>query len=174
MPKPLTAENAYPTTEGISRDAYALRIISPAYAASAGELNAILLYLYQSLCFKAEGYGGYAETIEAIAIAEMFHLKLLGETIVALGAAPVFTACPPAMFNFYSTKFVTYSRTLVCMAEDGVRAEREAIRMYERMLRWLRNEKVCEIISRILEDERLHLAAFEEILCGLKAGGARG
>lgn len=168
MPKPLTAENSYPTTEGIGHDACALRIISPAYAAPAGELNAILLYLYQSLCFKAAGYSDYAGQIEAIAIAEMFHLKLLGETIVALGAAPVFTFCPPAMFNFYSTKFVTYSRTLVCMAEDGVRAERSAIRQYERMLCNLRNDRVRAIVSRIIEDERLHLAAFENILCALK------
>ena len=168
MPKPLIAESSYPTTEGISRDAYTLRIISPAYAAPAGELNAILLYLYQSLCFKAAGYAEYAETIESIAVAEMFHLKLLGETIVALGAAPVFTACPPAMFNFYSTKFVTYSHTLICMAEDGVCAEMSAIRQYERMLCKLRNDRVCEIIDRILEDERLHLAAFKNILCALK------
>ena len=168
MPKPLTTENAYPTTEGISCDAYALRIISPAYAAPIGELNAILLYLYQSLCFKAAGYSEYADTIESIAIAEMFHLKLLGETIVALGAAPVFTACPPAMFNFYSTKYVTYSRSLICMAEDGVHAEKSAIRQYERMLCNLRNVKVSEIIARILEDERLHFAAFENILRALK------
>ena len=168
MPKPLTAENDYPATEEVGRDAYSLRIISPAYAAPAGELNAILLYLYQSLCFKAAGYADYAETIESIAIAEMFHLKLLGETITALGAAPVFTACPPGMFSFYSTKYVTYSHTLVCMAEDGVHAERAAIRQYERMLCNLRNERVSAIISRILEDERLHLAAFENILRGLK------
>ena len=73
------------------------------------------------------------------------------------------------MFNFYSAKFVSYSRSLVCMAEDDVRAEKQAIHDYERMLRVLKNAKVKEIIERILEDERLHLAAFEDILHSLKS-----
>lgn len=166
---PLTANKPFPTTKGICHDAYSLRVISPAYAAPSSELNAILQYLYHYHFFKSNGCDEFAQTIENIAIAEMIHLKLLGATILALGAAPVYTANPPAMFNFYSAKYVTYSRTLVCMAEDDVRAEKQAIRGYERMLKLLRNEKVKEIISRILEDEKLHLAAFEHILCSLKS-----
>lgn len=55
------------------------------------------------------------------------------------------------------------------MAEDDVRAEKQAIHDYERMLRVLKNAKLKEIIERILEDERLHLAAFEDILHSLKS-----
>lgn len=169
MPSPLTADRPFPSTEGLCPDAYSLRVISPAYATPAGELNAILQYLYHYHHFNANGYSEFADTIERIAIAEMFHLKLIGSVILALGAAPVYTANPPSMFNFYSAKFVTYSRSLVCMAEDDVRAEREAIRGYERMLRMLKNQKLKDIIERILEDEKLHLAAFEHILCSLKS-----
>lgn len=169
MPKPLIVEKPYPTTEGLCPDAYSLRIISPAYATPLGELNAIMQYLYHYHHFNANGYKEFAETIESISISEMIHLKLLGATILALGAAPVYTSNPPALFNFYSAKFVTYSRTLVCMAEDDVRAEKQAIRGYERMLCTLRNQRVKDIIERILEDERLHLAAFEKILCALKS-----
>ena len=168
MSRPMIADRSFPSTEGIVRDAYSLRVISPAYAAPAGELNAVLQYMYHYFHFKDGGYLDFAETIESIAVAEMLHLKLLGETVLAVGAAPLYTANPPAMFNFYSAKFVTYSRTLVCMAEDDVRAEKQAIRGYERMLGLLRNEKVKDIIARILEDEKLHLAAFENILRSLK------
>ena len=169
MPKPMTADKPFPTTEGLCRDAYSLRVISPAYATPASELNAILQYLYHYHHFKACGYADFADTIESIAIAEMMHLKLLGASILALGAAPIYTANPPALFNFYSSKFVTYSRSLVCMAEDDVRAEKQAIHDYERILRVLKNAKVKEIIERILEDERMHLAAFEDILHSLKS-----
>lgn len=169
MPSPLTENKPFPTTDGLCPDAFTLRIISPAYAAPTGELNAILQYLYHYYHFNACGYKKFAETIESIAISEMIHLKLLGEVITALGASPVYTFNPPAMFNFYSAKFVSYSRSLVCMAEDDVRAEKQAIHDYERMLRVLKNAKVKEIIERILEDERLHLAAFEDILHSLKS-----
>ena len=168
MPSPLTAKQPFPSTDDICPDAYSLRVISPAYASPVGELNAILQYTYHALCFKAKGYEEYAATIEDISVAEMLHLELLGSTIAALGAAPVFTANPPGMYNFYSAKYVIYSRTLVCMIEDDIRAEKQAIRGYERMLCMLKNEKVKAIIARILEDERLHLAAFEKILCELK------
>ena len=169
MPKPLTAENSFPTTDGICPDAYSLRVISPAYASPTGELNAIMQYVYHSLHFKVCVYVDFAKTIQSIAMAEMIHLELLGSTILALGAPPVFTANPPGLFNFYSSKYVTYSRSLKCMAEDDIRAERHAIHSYERILHRLKNEKVEEIIVRILEDERLHLAAFEGILCALKS-----
>lgn len=169
MPSPLTENKPFPTTDGLCPDAFTLRIISPAYAAPTGELNAILQYLYHYYHFNACGYKKFAETIESIAISEMIHLKLLGEVITALGASPVYTFNPPTMFNFYSAKFVSYSRSLVCMAEDDVRAEKQAIHDYERMLRVLKNAKIKEIIERILEDERLHLAAFEDILHSLKS-----
>ena len=129
----------------------------------------MLLYTYAGLLFRREGYADFAEAIGGIAIAEMVHLKLLGGAITALGAAPVFTANPPCLFNFYSSKYVVYSRTLVNIAEDGVRAEKQAIRAYERMLGMLKNVRVSELIERIVEDERLHLAEWEKILKAVKS-----
>ncbi len=164
MPKPLIADKPYPTVEGISPDCRALRIISPAYASSTGELNAILQYNYHAVIFDSKGLEEYAQLIDSIAVAEMIHLKLLGKTICALGALPVYTACPPAAFNFYSAKFVSYSRSLKNMVEDDVLAERHAVMSYARMLDRLRNEKVKDIIARILEDEKLHLQAFTDLL----------
>lgn len=164
MSRSLASENAYPSPEGICPDCSALRIISPAYASSTGELNAILQYNYHSMMFERKGLKEFAERIDEIAIAEMVHLRLLGNTICALGAQPVYTACPPAGFNFYSAKFVSYSRTLKNMLEDDVIAERHAIMSYAHMLDRLRNERVKEIIARILEDEKLHLQAFCDML----------
>ena len=169
MPKPLTLDLPFPTTDNITPDAWTLRIISPEYAAPSGELTAVLQYIYHSFFFKKEGYGEIAETLESIAIAEMIHFKLLGETILALGAAPIYTQYPPNAFNFYSTKYVTYSRTLKDMLEDDIRAERHAIRSYENMLCRLKNQQVSAIIERILADERLHLKKFTDILTSFKS-----
>ena len=94
----------------------------------------------------------------------MIHLKLLGKTICALGAQPIYTACPPAAFNFYSAKFVSYSRSLKNMIEDDILAERHAVMSYAHMLDRLRNDRVKDIIARILEDEKMHLKAFTDLL----------
>ena len=168
MPKPLTLDLPFPSTDKITPDALTLRIISPEYASPSGELTAVLQYIYHSFFFEKEGYGEIADTLEAIAIAEMIHFKLLGKTVLALGAAPIYTQYPPSPFNFYSTKYVSYSRTLKDMLEDDIRAEKHAIRSYENMLRRLKNQPVIAIIERLLQDERLHLQTFTQIYEGFK------
>ncbi len=163
MPKPLSVDKPYPTNEGLCPDAYSLRIISPAYASSQSELNSVLQYVYQSFFFGKRGYDGISQTLVSIAVSEMEHLNILGKTILSLGAAPVFSQYPAAAFNFYSAKYVSYSNSLKNMLEDDVLCERRAIASYGRMLGILKNEQVKGIISRIAEDEKLHL----ERLCGI-------
>lgn len=168
MPKPLSLQSPFPTIAGICPDAYSLRIISPAYASPQGELNAILQYVYHSFFFESHGFSDIAETLICIAVAEMLHLQILGKTILALGASPIYAQFPPTGFNFYSAKYVGYSCTLKNMLEDDLLGERHAIASYEKMLKRLKNEQVKAIITRILEDERLHVEALEKILKDFK------
>ena len=168
MPEPLMIHKEFPTTEGLCPDAYSLAVISPAYASSTGELNAILQYFYHYFNFDKQGYKEYAVTLERIAIAEMHHLEILGKCIMALGAQPVYCQNPPTVFNFYSAKYVTYSRNLINMIEDDILGEKRAISQYQKMLCRLKNEQLKNIISRILEDEKLHLETLKEILGKLK------
>jgi bacterioferritin len=154
----------YPDPFDLSCDAYSLHVVSPAYATAESELNAILQYVYHSFFFAAKGKDDIAETLVSIAIAEMLHLDLLGKSILTMGAQPIYTAQPAAPFQFYSTKYVGYGSSLKTMVEDDIRGEQHAISSYERMLTRLCNQKVKEIIARILEDERLHLTALQGIL----------
>ncbi len=168
MPKPLSLNKQNPPVNEIVRDAYSLKIISPAYATSTGELNAVLQYVYHSFFFAQKGYEEIAQTLLSIAVAEMFHLETLGETILALGAAPVYSQFPGTCFNFYSTKYVSYSRTLREMLEDDILGERMAISGYEKMLKKLKSENIKTIISNILDDEKLHLETLEKLLADFK------
>lgn len=167
MPKPLIIDEHYPTTDGITPDAHSLSVILPAYASPRSELNAILQYFYHFFNFDKQGLKDDASKIERIAIAEMHHLEILGKMIINLGARPIYCLNPPTAFNFYSTKCVTYSCDLKSMIEDDINAEELAIRQYRHMLKHLKNCQICEIISRIIKDEELHLATFKEILSGL-------
>ncbi len=168
MPEPLKINSPYPSAEGLSQDALSLRIISPAYASSTGELNAALQYVYHSFYFRKNGYTEIASTLLSVAVAEMTHLKILGETILALGAPPVYCRCPYSGFDYYSAKYVAYSRSLRFMLEDDAIGERQAIRDYGLMLKKLKNAQVAEIVSRIREDEVLHLNALQAILKDFK------
>lgn len=167
MPKPLIAEGAYPSLKDLHCDPYAARIISSAYATSAGELNATLQYIYHSISFLTKDDEKRAELLKSIAIAEMMHIHLLGEALARLGSPPVYSFSPPAQFNFYSTKFVAYSRSLRNMIEDDIMGEKYAIYGYERMLPRLKNDTLRSLICRILEDEHLHVEALKSSLEGL-------
>ncbi len=169
MSEPLIIKSDYPTTDNLCHDAYSVSVISPAFASPSGELNAILQYFYHYFNFEKQGLNEYASAMESIAIAEMIHLKLLGKTITALGAPPIYCQNPPTAYNFYSTKYVTYSRDFVNMIEDDILGERHAICQYTKMLSRLKNEQVKNIVSRILEDEKLHLEKLKQILCELKS-----
>lgn len=168
MPKPLTLPKPFPSTDGIGCDAYSLSLISPAYASHQSELNSVLQYIYHSFFFKKKGYEEIAQTLKSIAIAEMLHLDLLGETILALGAPPVYCRCPYSSFDFYSAKYVSYSRSLKYMLEDDLLGEKSAVAGYDGMLKKLKNRQVAEIVSRIREDEILHIKTLEDIYCGFK------
>lgn len=164
MIKPLIADGAYPGLDSLSCDVCSAKILSPAYATSSGELNATLQYVYHSINFSCRGDERTAATLKSIAIAEMIHLNLLAEALIRLGAQPVYSFNPPGQYNFYSTKFVAYSRSLKNMIEDDIMAEKYAIYCYERMLCRLKNDCLKSLICRILDDENLHLDVLREIL----------
>lgn len=168
MPKPLTLPEPFPTTNDICEDAYSLRIISPAYASSTGELNAILQYIYHSFFFGRYGYADVAEKLVSIAVAEMLHLNILGQTILALGAPPVYCRNPSTGFDFYNAKYVAYSRSLKYMLEDDILGEKQAICDYDNMLKRLKNPQVKKIVSRIRDDEILHVDTLQNILNDFK------
>ncbi len=166
--QPLTLNTPYPTTEGITTDYCALRIISPAYATNVGELNAVLQYVYHSFFFKKHSFDDIADTLVSIAVAEMKHLNILGGMMLSLGGAPVYSQYPPEGFNFYSAKYVAYSSNLKHMLEDDLLGEKRATRGYERMIAQLKNGQVKAVIERILQDEYLHIEKLTQILQDFK------
>ena len=54
------------------------------------------------------------------------------------------------------------------MLEDDIMGERRAIAQYTKMLCRLKNQQLKDIISCILEDEKLHYEKLKEILASLK------
>lgn len=164
MVEPLTLQADYPTTDGLSPDAYSLAVISPAYSSPTGELNSALQFLYHYFNFERLRKKSYARELHSIAAADMLHFEILGNAVSALGAQPVFCQNPPTGFNFYSAKYVVYSRNPVNMIEDGLICKKRSVSLYNKMLSRLQNEQLKKIISRILDDEKLHTEKLKDIL----------
>ncbi len=140
-----------------------VRTLSPAYAGREGELTAVLQYVYQAIMLSGCGREKEGKIILKIAIEEMRHLEKIGAIIVSLGVPPVFTACPPYPVAYYSASNVDYVRQFPLMLEADIRAEREAIACYDRILRTLRDEEIRGQIEEIRADEVHHLEIFEEM-----------
>lgn len=153
--------------DGITEDPAALRRIAPAYAGREGELTAVLQYVFQSVVFGEQGRGDLSKRIVAIAVEEMRHLETLATVIGKLGALPVFTACPPYPVGYYSASCVNYTKIPRQMLSADICAEENAIACYEDILCRIKNPPVAAIVSAILEDEKRHLCAFNQMLSEL-------
>ncbi len=167
MSRPAIIDLPYPDLDGIEKDLKSATIIAPAYASMHGELNAILQYLYHYFIFKKDGYEKTANVLMQISVAEMHHLKIIGELFTKLGVDPVYSRMPPFGYNYYSCAGVCYSKTPVKMLIDDVSGEILAIKSYEKMVGELKNERVASVIKRIALDEELHIKMLKELLKGM-------
>ncbi len=162
MTKPIKVDLPYPRVDRVCCDIHSATVISPAYCGSYGELSAILGYTYQKFNFESAFEEQTAELFQGIAIAEMHHFDILGNTLSALGVDPVFTVCPPYKSEFYSTSSLTYSRYPQKMLMDAITRELVAINEYKSIIKRLKNEQVVAVIKRIILDEELHVEVLKE------------
>ena len=169
------AENLpYPDLSGIKPSFKDAAVISPAYADIHSELTAILQYLFHSLAFSEQGDDQNARLLMSIAVAEMRHLNLLGEALSRLGISPVFSRRPPNKCEFFSAGCVDYCTSPAAMLASDIAGESEAIRIYECILVKLSDKTLIDLISRIVLDEKMHLAALKSAYRELVGGNKKG
>lgn len=158
--KPLILDLPYPQITA-TPDRRSGQIISFAYASSDGELNATLQYVFHSMIFKPTDKAA-SDTLESIAVAEMIHLRLLGDAMLSLGVTPLYTTTPHG--SYYNTCSVARSINPQKMLMDNLKGELQAIAEYQKMLYVLTNEQVAALIERIILDEKLHVEKLKELL----------
>ncbi len=153
----------------ITKDLKTARIISPAYAGNKSELTAILLYTYQTFQFGYQKRDDIAKQLEEISIQEMTHLEWLGQMLIRLGVAPIYTHFPPIPANFFTTRFVPYNANQIAMIKIDLQGEKQAIYDYEKMIAQLDNELVKKVIQEIVKQEKHHVEILTKILENLEA-----
>jgi bacterioferritin len=111
------------------------------------EHAAIIQYLIHAY---AIGEGELACEIEAISREEMRHLDWLAEVIIDLGGVPSFTR----------GKMRLTGKGVASWFKNDVKAEEEAIVMYEEHIKAVSSPKIRRLLQRILSDEKSHRGNF--------------
>ena len=107
------------------------------------EHAAIIQYLVHVY---AMGEGEMACEIEAIAREEMRHLDWLAEAVTKLGGVPSFTR----------GEMRTSGKTVTSWMKNDVRAEEDAIKMYQEHIKAINLSHIRLLLERILSDEKSH------------------
>lgn len=114
-----------------------------------GEHEAIVYYLTHAWTVAYQ----YGPQIEQIAKDEMRHMKWLAHTIVALGGVPDLKA--PG---------VSAPRDVRAALAQDVEAEKGAIAQYQLHQEMIADDRIRDLLGRIVVDEKDHLRQFSELL----------
>lgn len=116
-----------------------------------GEHAAIIQYLIHAY---AMGEGEMACEIEAIAREEMRHLDWLAEHVVNLGGKPSFTRGSMRLTGTSVSEWM----------KNDVLAEKDAIKMYEDHINFIKDTQIRRLLKRILSDEKSHQEDFNHFV----------
>ena len=147
---------SYPEIE-VEQNVAESKLLMPVYSGSASELTAVLTYSFQR--YVSPKYPEITTALKGIAITEMHHHELLGETIYALGGYPVRGAR-----TYWNGSLVNYTLDPRKYLRQNIVAEETAILNYERTILNLTTDSVKMLLERIILDEEVHIKIFKELL----------
>ncbi len=154
----------YPEIRVESKNKYYAYLLMEDYAGVYGELSAITQYVYQGF-YNFKKYQEFSSIMEKIAMVEMHHLKLLGETINLLGVKPKFKTKDKDCFNlFWNSTYINYDTYMIKMLEADILSEEEAILNYKYHISIIDDIYIKELLERIILDEEIHLKIFKTLL----------
>lgn len=149
----------YPTPRVIGKNPYYASILLEDYAGLPGELTAINQYIYHYLTLK-HFHPSIATLCRQVAIVEMHHLELLGETIKLLGTLPLLHSPGSYSMNFWSADCVYYGESLYDKLSANINHELTAIHNYKIHQQYIDDPFVNKLLERIILDEEYHLWLF--------------
>lgn len=154
----------YPKVEVEEENIVYANILLKDYAGMSSELSAIHQYIFQKF-EKFNENEEFANILSSIAVVEMKHLELLGETIKLLGIDPKFKYADKTNYlNYWNSSFVNYSTDIIEMLKVNIEAEKEAIHNYKCHIRMIDDKYIKQLLYRIIEDEEKHIECFTTLL----------
>lgn len=150
------SELPYPDVE-VEKNIAESKLLMPVYSGSSGELTAVMTYCFQM--YVTPKYPDIQQALKGIAVTEMLHHKLLGETIYKLGGYPVIGAR-----TYWNGSFANYTLSPQKFLRENILSEQNAIMNYERTILNLSSDSVKMLLERIILDEEVHIGIFRQLL----------
>lgn len=152
---------AYPDPRVEQSNPYYAMLLLEDYAGAVSEFTAISQYFHHYLALTGD-YDDVADLEECISITEMHHLRLLGETIKLLGAAPKLRTLTNNRTTYWDASYVYYGTDICDRLAADIAAEKTAIRQYRQHQKMIEDPYIQELLERIIKDEEQHLHLFRQ------------
>lgn len=158
-----TDDNAYPPI--------AITHCNPSYAremldnlgGANSEMSAISLYFYNNLITE-QNYQDISYIFHKISIVEMHHMEIFGKLAYYLGEDPRMWTWRYNRRTYWTPSYNRYPVELSRLIHNALDGECAAIEKYQRQIRCIDNENIVENLSRIVQDEKVHVRIFEQLI----------
>lgn len=153
------ADLPYPKVVITEKNRNEVKLLMPVYSGRESEATAIFSYIYGHYV-TGDVSGDLSDCLKGIAIAEMRHHALLGETIFYLGGTPYIGG----NYNYWQGSYVNYEKDPVRIIKNALSAEKQAIRDYKIVVSRTSVADIKLLIERIILDEEVHIGILTELL----------
>ena len=159
----VVAPGPYPPIRVAERNREYARMLGIDFASSKSEMTSVTQYMYHDWTLHRR-YPEISSEMRRIAEVEMHHLDMLGQLIILLGGDPQYRAVRHNRCMYWNGDMVCERNNPPIMIQEDIRLEQSAIETYSRQARMIRDPYVVAVIERIIEDEKLHLKLFHQML----------
>lgn len=143
-------------------------ILKDGYVGRKSEFTSQNQYKYQSFVLMYnDKTNNIGHTMRRISYDETFHSEILAEKMTLSDSDPrlcTFIDNNPNICQYWSGHFVCYKKMVEDIMRENIILETGAIEYYETLYPLTEDENLKELITRILKDERSHLAYFKAVL----------
>lgn len=162
--EPIMMSLPYPEVKVREKNLAYANLLSIDYCGSVSEMSAVMQYINNQNRLSCDRCP-LAKTILGIAIAEMIHMKKLGELIFLLGGKIDFAAkYRDGRQKMWTPQFVEIHDEPKEMLLSDIKAEQDAIEQYKIHIRMIEDDWVTAVLARIIQDEEYHIMLLQMLL----------
>lgn len=158
-----TKDGPYPPIEITGHNPAYAREMLDNLGGSNSEISAVSLYFYNNLMTQ-EKYEDIAYIFHKISIVEMHHLEIFGKMAYCLGEDPRLWTWRYNRRNYWTPAYNRYPSEFCRLIYNALNGELAAIEKYECQVRCIDNKNIVENLCRIIEDEKVHVDIFRQII----------
>lgn len=161
--RPAMLDLPYPPTQVREKNKAYAALLSVDYCGSVSELSAIAQYINDQNRMSCE-HCSQANTILQIAIAEMIHLRKLGELIYLLGGTVEFVAkYQNGRQKAWTAEYLAPQDNIRQMLAQAIDSEKDAISQYKIHISRICDDYVNAVLERIIKDEEYHIMLLQTL-----------